>query len=151
MKNRFLTFAFIFLSVISCGENDEAPTEDDCAGQVCEATPGANETATTVQATLHGTYNMIITFAESNSPYPEGTRATFTISETKLAITIAGEDCFSIMNPVTRSPFSAPVFKADCIGDLAFQIAANSSGGVEEINMIFASGPGYYGQFRVEE
>lgn len=150
MKTKTLIFSIIFLFALSCGENDDVPTAEDCAGQVCEATPGANEAATTVPASLHGTYDMIITFAESNSPYPEGTKATFTISETRLTITIAGEDCFSIVNPVTRSPFSAPVFKADCIGDLAFQIAANQSGGVEEINMIFASGPGYYGQFRLE-
>ncbi|MFT6873658.1 MAG: hypothetical protein ACI8Q1_003141 [Parvicella sp.] len=150
MKRNLILFFTIGIFCLGCGEDEPAPNSDDCAGQVCEATPGTNETATTVPATLHGTYNMIITFAESNSPYPEGTRATFTISETRLTITIAGEDCFSIVNPVVRSPFNAPVFKADCIGDIAFQIAANQSGGLEEINMILASGPGYYGQFRVE-
>lgn len=150
MKAKTLFLTIIFLFALSCGENDDVPTAEDCAGQVCEATPGTNETATTVPASLLGTIDMIITFAESNSPYPEGTRATFTISETRLAITIEGEECFSIVNPVVRSPFQAPVFKADCIGDIAFQIAANQSGGVEEINMILASGPGYYGQFRLE-
>ncbi|WP_339608648.1 hypothetical protein [uncultured Roseivirga sp.] len=149
MKKQFALLVFAFLIITSCG-NEDPPTKDDCGGQVCEATPGTDETSTTVPNSLNGTYNMVITYAESNSPYPEGTTATFIIAAEKLTVSIDGEDCFSIINPVNRSPFTAPTFKADCIGDIAFQVAANQSGGLEEINLILASGPGYYGQFRVQ-
>ena len=149
MKKQLALLAISLFLFAACGE-DDAPTSEDCNGAVCTATAGTDETVTTVPSSLHGTYDMVITFAESNSPYPEGTRATFIISETKLIISIDGEDCFSVENAVKRSPFEAPVFKAACIGDIAFQIAQNQSGGLEEINLILASGPGYYGQFKVE-
>jgi hypothetical protein len=150
MKKQLLTLLFATFLLTACGGDDTPPTEDDCGGQVCEATAGTNEAATTVPTPLHGSYSMIITSAESSSPYPEGTRATFTIKAERLAISIDGEDCFSVVNPVTRSPFNAPLFKADCIGDIAFQISSNQSGALEEINLILASGPGFYAQFRVE-
>ena len=136
---------------IACDNGDaDVPDSDDCSGQVCEASPGTNEASTTVPNTLHGTYNMSIAYAESNSPYPQGTQATFTITADRLTVAIDGEECFSIVNPVTRGGLSAPLFKGDCVADIAFQVAANQSGALEEINLVLASGPGYYGQFRID-
>lgn len=151
MKKNILLMAVLGLTFWSCGNDDTVPTADDCGGQVCEATPGTDETATTVPAGLHGTYDMTLTFAEDGSPYPEGTQATFTITADRLTVSIDGEDCFSVTNPVNRSPFTAPTFKADCIADIAFQVAANQSGELNEINLIFASGPGFYGQFTIDQ
>ena len=149
---KYLSCVIVSASLfIACDNGDtEVPDADDCGGQVCEATPGTDESSTTVPTSLHGTYNMTITYAESNSPYPEGTQATFTITADRLTVAIDGEDCFSIVNPVTRGGLAAPLFKGDCVADIAFQVAANQSGALEEINLVLASGSGYYGQFRID-
>lgn len=147
MKKNFLILAALSLLSFGCGDDGDAPSAEDCNGEVCTATVGTNEAATTVPASLHGTYDMTITYAESNSPYPVGTQATFTVSENRLSVAIDGENCFSIINPVTRNSLAAPTFKADCVADIAFQVASNSSGAMHEINLILASGSGFYAQF----
>lgn len=146
MKSELLFFALVIVC-LSCG-NDDTPTADDCAGQVCMAVVGANETATTVPSEIHGTFNMELSFAESDSPVALGTKVTFTISANKLVVAYEGEDCFSIENPVAR--FGATnnyTFKAACIGDIAFNISQNTDGSLNEVNLELASGPGFYGQF----
>lgn len=147
MKSKLLFFALVIVC-LSCG-NDDAPTADDCAGQVCVAVVGANETATTVPSAIHGSFNMELTFAESDSPVALGTKVTFTISANKLVVAYEGEDCFSIENPVARFGATSGnyTFKAACIGDIAFNISQNSDGTLNEVNLELASGPGFYGQF----
>lgn len=146
-KNSILLLALVLLS-FSCG-NDDAPSADDCAGQVCMAVVGANETAVTVPSEIHGTFNMALTFAESDSPVPLGTKVTFTISANKLVVAYEGEDCFSIENPVARFGATSGnyTFKAACIEDIAFNISQNTDGSLNEVNLELASGPGFYGQF----
>lgn len=148
MKKNSILFLALAIFCFSCG-NDDAPSADDCNGEVCMATVGANETATTVPSEIHGTFNTELTFAEANSPVPLGTLATFTISATRLTVSIEGRDCFSIENPVMRFGATSGnfTFKADCIEDLAFNISQNSDGSLNEINLELASGPGFYGQF----
>lgn len=147
MKSKLLFFALAVIC-LGCG-NDDTPTADDCAGQVCMAVVGTGETATTVPSEIHGTFNMELTFAESDSPVPLGTLATFTISANKLVVTYEGEDCFSIENPVARFGATSGnyTFKAACIEDIAFNISQNTDGSLNEVNLELASGPGFYGQF----
>ncbi|WP_323756772.1 hypothetical protein [Roseivirga sp.] len=152
MKKQFAILALAALIFMACGEDDE-PTAEDCTGEVCTATVGANETAATVPTNLHGTFVTELTYAESNSPVDLGTEATFTISATKLVVSIDGRDCFSIENPVHRfgatSTSGNYTFKAACIEDIAFNISANTDGTLNEINLEKASGTGFYGQFTV--
>ena len=149
MKSKLFLFV-LAMACFSCG-NDDTPTADDCAGQVCMADVGANETATTVPSEIHGTFNMELTFAESDSPVPLGTKATFTISANKLIVAYEGEDCFSIENPVARFGATSGnyTFKAACIEDIAFNISQNTDGSLNEVNLELASGPGFYGQFTI--
>ncbi|KOF01866.1 hypothetical protein OB69_16175 [Roseivirga seohaensis subsp. aquiponti] len=153
MKKQLAILAFAALIFTACGEDDK-PTADDCGGEVCTATVGTDETAATVPANLHGTFVTVLTYAESNSPVALGTEATFTISATKLVVSIDGRDCFSIENAVHRfgaTPTSGNyTFKAACIDDIAFNISANTDGSLNEINLEKASGTGFYGQFTVK-
>jgi len=150
MKRNLLLGLVICSLSLSCG-TDDTPTVEDCNGEVCMATVGANETATTVPSEIHGTFKMELTFAEPNSPVALGTKVTFTISADKLVVTYEGEDCFTIENPVARfgaTPDSGnSTFKAACIGDIAFNISQNSDGSLNEVNLELASGPGFLGQF----
>jgi len=152
MKKLYISMlAAACLLVAACGD-DESPSAEDCTGEVCQATVGANETAATVPSNLHGTFVTELTYAEPDSPVALGTEATFTISANKLVVSIEGEDCFSIENPVFRFGATADnyTFKADCIDDIAFNISANTDGSLNEINLELASGPGFYGQFTLK-
>ncbi len=150
MKKVKTTFIILFAAVISfsCGDDDK-PSASDCDGQVCIATLGANETATTVPDAIHGEFNMELTHAESDSPVALGTKATFTISANKLIVSIEGRECFSVENPVMRFGATSGnfTFKADCIEDIAFNVSQNNDGTFNEINLEKASGPGFFGQF----
>jgi len=148
MKTNLTLFFALAIFCLSC-DNDDAPSADDCNGEVCMATVGANETATTVPSEIHGTFEMELTHAEPNSPVALGTKATFTIAANKLVVSIDGRDCFSVENPVMRFGATSGnfTFKAACIDDIAFNISQNSNGSLNEVNMELASGPGFYGQF----
>lgn len=152
MINGFKRVALLFscsaLILFSCSNEDE-PSAEDCNGEVCSASVGQDETAVTVPSNLHGTFNMVLSYAEPNSPISEGTEATFTISATTLVVSIEGEDCFSVENPVARFGATSGnyTFKAACIDDIAFNISENTSGELNEVNLELASGPGFYGQF----
>lgn len=152
MKKNILLMAVLGLSFWSCGNDDATPTADDCDGQVCVAVVGSDETATSVPAEIHGTFNMELTFAEPSSPVPLGTKVTFTISANKLVVAYEGEDCFSIENPVMRFGATSGnfTFKAACIEDIAFNISQNSDGTLNEVNLELASGPGFHGQFTLQ-
>ena len=52
--------------ITACGEDTE-PTANDCSGEVCQASAGQDETATSVPAAIHGTFEMEFTYAEPNS------------------------------------------------------------------------------------
>ncbi|MEC7753864.1 MULTISPECIES: hypothetical protein [Roseivirga] len=134
--------------ITACGEDTE-PTANDCSGEVCQASAGQDETATSVPAAIHGTFEMEFTYAEPNSPIAQGTEATFTISANTLVVSIEGRDCFSVENPVARFGATSGnyTFKAACIEDIAFNVSQNSDGSLNEINLELASGPGFYGQF----
>ena len=151
MKRNLVLMTVVCFFCFSCGE-DDTPSADDCTGEVCVATVGANETATSVPAAIHGTFAMELTHAEPNSPIALGTKATFIISATKLTVEIEGRDCFSIENPVARFGATSGnyTFKAACIEDIAFNISQNTDGSLNEINLELASGPGFYGQFTAE-
>ena len=148
MKTNLTLFFALAIICLSC-DNDDAPSADDCTGEVCMATVGANETATTVPSDIHGTFEMELTHAEPNSPVSLGTKATFTITANKLVVSIEGRDCFSIENPVMRFGATSGnfTFKAACIEDIAFNVSQNSDGSLNEVNLELASGPGFYGQF----
>lgn len=152
MKKSLLTLIAVGFLTFGCGDSGEEPSEEDCTGEVCTATVGSDETATTVPSDIHGTYNMVLSYAEPDSPIAAGTKATFTISATKLVVSIEGEDCFSVENPVARFGATSGnyTFKAACIDDIAFNVSQNSDGSLNEINLELASGPGFYGQFTLE-
>ena len=148
-----ISLLFTTLCVACDGGDGDEPSAEDCDGQVCLATVGADEMATAVPSEIHGTFNMEMTFAEANSPVPLGTKVTFTISATKLIVEYEGEDCFSIENPVARFGATSGnyTFKAACIDDIAFNISQNSDGSLNEVNLELASGPGFYGQFTLAD
>lgn len=148
MKKIAVLMTLMIFALQSCG-GDDSPSVDDCDGQVCMATVGDGESATTVPSAIHGTFQMVLTHAEPDSPIALGTMATFTISANKLIVSVEGEECFSVENPVARfgSTLGNYTFKAACIDDIAFNVSQNTDGSLNEINLELASGPGFYGQF----
>lgn len=144
--------AATFFLVAACGD-DDGPNASDCNGEVCQATIASGETAVTVPSEIHGTFNMEYTYAESNSPIDLGTKATFTIGANTLIVSVDGEECYTIENAVERGGGGSGnyIFKAECKADYAFNISQNTDGTLNEINLVPANGPGFYGQFTLVE
>ena len=128
--------------ILSCTENED--TSSNCA-TTCDYTLVAGETAGTVPASLDGTYNLIYGFAQPGSPFTDGTRATFTISNNELTVEIDGMECITLKNPVLIGTNNYK-FKDDCRDNIGYNVSPNNNGEFNEIN-VEPLGQGWLGQF----
>lgn len=143
LKHISLCLCITFFAM-SCSKNSSS-SSSSCAN-VCDYTLASGETASSVPANLHGTYNVTYTFADSDSPIPKDTKATIEISATEMIITVAGQECVAIKNPFRASGGVQDIFRDSCVANLSYHISTKQDGSFNEIN-VFDLGNEWYGQF----
>ena len=137
----------LFLSIlIGCESNDDETTNAINCSDECVYSIATGENGVSIPTSIHGTYNLTYTFASANSPFTDGTEATFSLSANTLVVSIDGEDCITVENPIERGSENF-LFKDTCRDNLTYNISMNSNGTFAEIN-IEPIGTGFYGQFK---
>lgn len=146
MKNlKYLSYLILFAFLISaCTTNSTDDVGNNCAN-TCDYTLASGETAATVPSSLDGTYNLTYGFAQSGSPFADGTTATFIISNNELTVEVDGFECITLKNPVLIGTNNYK-FKDDCRDNIGYNVSPNNDGSFNEIN-IEPLGQGWYGQF----
>ncbi|MDT7830952.1 hypothetical protein RQM59_01090 [Flavobacteriaceae bacterium S356] len=132
----------ILLLAAACTTNNQ--NTSDCETE-CSYTLASGETAGTVPTSIEGTYNLTYSFAQTGSPYTDGTTATFTLINNELTVEIEGHDCITLKNPVLIGTNNYK-FKDDCRDNIAFNVSPNNNGTFNEIN-VEPLGQGWLGQF----
>ena len=129
--------------VVACSKNNSS---GDCDS--CSYSKVSGETDATVSSTIVGKYELTMHYANSTSPYPDGTKATFTISETELLVEISGKGCITLKNPVFTAPGATEVvFKDTCRDNMLYGVSRTSAGALNEINISTLTGT-WLGQFK---
>lgn len=143
------TFLFISLFLLSCSDDDAEELSGDCS-TVCEYTLEAGQDPGSVPSSLHGELNLVLDFATPQSPFPEGTAAIFTVSETEMTVEIEGQDCITIRNPYRVPGTTEDNFVDDCRDNYIYGISADQSGNLNEINLGSVAGGNiqFLGQFK---
>jgi hypothetical protein len=155
MRKITLIFTAVLMIVVACKKEDETETNDptvtsSCDGAVCEPTLLSDETAASIPAGIQGTFSFTYDYAEPNSPFTNGKKATFTLTaDNELIVDLEGEDCYTLKNPTLR--FNGATgnyfFKDDCVKNICYNVSENQSGTLNEINVQPYSGVGWFGQF----
>lgn len=134
---KIILVSLTFLAFYSCSSSDE--NSSDCLE--CNYSLVSGESAATVSNQLIGTFNLTLDFVASNTySVSEGTKATFTVYEKEMTIEIEGEDCITLINPIASQSATEFVFKDNCRDDYMYAISENSSGGLNEVNVISLNG-----------
>lgn len=149
---RILNYFFLlslFCVFVACDDDDNDTPAGNCA-TVCEYTLEAGQDPGSVPAGLHGELNLILDFATPASPFPQGTAATFTVSETEMTVEIEGEECITLRNPFRIPGTSEDNFVDDCRDNYVYGISADQNGNLNEINLGALTGNGFQflGQFK---
>jgi hypothetical protein len=138
-------FSYLFVATLlisSCTSNTQNTSGCDTE---CAYTLAAGETAGTVPTSLEGTYNLTYGFAQTGSPFTNGTTATFTIVNNELTVEVSGQECITLKNPVLIGTNNYK-FKDDCRDNIAYNVSPNNNGAFNEIN-VEPLGQGWLGQF----
>ena len=143
-KLSYFFLSLFFLSTVACNSNDEENNLGNC--ETCSYTPKSNETAGTATSSLDGTYNVVLDFATAQSPFPEGTSATFTLSNNVLTVEISGEECITLKNPI-QTGTSEWAFIDECRDNYSYGISQDQNGEFNEINLGTTSFQ-FLGQFK---
>jgi hypothetical protein len=134
------------LIVVSCTKNED-PTEGDCA-TVCSYTLASGDTAGTAASSIEGTYNLTMHFPDAASPYPDGTKATFTLKNNILTVKVDGKDCITIKNPRLTTAGSTEIqFRDTCRDKISYAVSMTPSGTLNEINISSTDTNKWLGQF----
>ena len=147
MKNLTKTLSFLLFAILifSCSSSSNS-SGSNCA-TVCEYTLASGETAGTAAASIEGTYNLTMSYADAASPFPEGTKATFTLLDNILTVEVEGQDCITIKNPkLTTSGSTEIQFKDTCRDNLIYAVSMTKDGDLNEINLGDLKGK-FLGQF----
>ena len=140
LKN-ILKLTLLSLILVSCSSTDK---NSGC--EECSYTVASGETAGTVPSSLDGIFDLTYSNAQTGSPFTNGTKATFTISNNQLTVEINGK-CILLKNPIKTSP-SENTFKDTCTDNYQYSVSTNQSGALNEINLSSTTGTGFYGQFK---
>lgn len=142
------TLLFLFVSLVfSCSSSDEDPEGgDNVCNTKCAYTIVSGEVSGTIPTSIYGTYDLNYTNEEANSPFKNNQAGRFVISKNTLTISISGEKCITITNPVARGKDNY-LFKDTCRDNLTYNVSVNSNGTFAEVN-IEPFGQGFYGQFK---
>lgn len=136
--------------MLSCSNDDDNNTNSANCSTVCEYTLEAGQGPGSVPESLHGKLNLVLDFATPQSPFPEGTAATFTVSATEMTVEIEGEECITLINPYRIPGTSEDNFIDDCRDDYIFGISADQNSNLNEINLGSIAGGNiqFLGQFK---
>lgn len=139
---KFLLALSIPMFFISCDDDDNETPTGNCS-TVCEYTLETGQDPGSVPAGLHGVLNLTLDFATPQSPFPQGTLATFTVSETEMTVEIEGEECITLRNPFRIPGTTEDNFVDDCRDNYVYGISADQNGNLNEINLGAISGQGF--------
>ena len=142
LKSLLIIASLVFF--ISCENGEEDMTSGSCSN-TCDYTLTSGQTSATVPSALDGTYNLTYGFAQTGSPFTDGTKATFTISNNELTVEIEGQECITLRNPVLIGTNNYK-FMDDCRDNIGYNVSPNNNGSFNEIN-IEPLGQGWLGQF----
>lgn len=142
--------------VAGCSSSNNNTGGGSCdSGLSCSPTVGAGETeAGDIPAEAVGTYTTTYDdFGNTGGPFATGTTATFEVtSDNKLIVSIDGQECIVLENPVYR--FGAGegdgnfTFKDNCENDVAFNLSLNNAdNSFNEVNVEPVDSTGFFGQF----
>ena len=113
---------FALTIIISCSKNnDDSSSATNCSNE-CAHTIANGETASTVSSSLDGTYDLTYHAAQSGSPYTNGTKASFTLSNNQLTIEIDG-NCITLKNPFKNAGGVQDIFTDDCDKNAQYHIS----------------------------
>jgi hypothetical protein len=144
-----ITAVVVFISLVfSCSSADENLEEggDNVCNTKCVYTITSAETKATIPKSIFGTYDLKYTYEESNSPFKNNQTGRFVISNNTLTVSISGESCITITNPVARGKDNY-LFKDTCRDNITYNVSANTDGTFAEVN-IEPIGQGFFGQFK---
>ena len=144
MKTSKLMLLFVTLSFLTSCQNEEDMSSSSC-DTTCDYTLTSGQTAATVPSSLEGTYRLTYGFAQPGSPFTDGTKATFTISNNELTVEIEGQECITLKNPVLIGTNNYK-FMDDCRDNIGYNLSPNNNGSFNEIN-VEPIGQGWFGQF----
>ncbi|QNM84669.1 hypothetical protein H9W90_10720 [Polaribacter pectinis] len=141
-KKITLLFLTISLAIACSSESSSSGCE------TCEYTIASGETAGTAAKSIEGTYNLTMHFADAASPYPDGTKATFTLMDNVLTVEVAGEECITIKNPRLTTAGSTEIqFRDTCRDKISYDVSMTQSGELNEINISSTVDSKWLGQF----
>jgi hypothetical protein len=150
-KHVFFTTLYLPIGKIMSGKKLKSNFDfDKTNGVVCEPALLSDETAATIPTGIQGSFSFTYNYAEPESPFSNGTKASFTITAgQELIVELDGEDCYTLKNPALRFNGAAGnyFFKDDCVHNICFNVSENQDGTLNEINVQPVSGVGWYGQF----
>lgn len=142
-----LTVLLVTTIVIAACSSNNNSTSENCA-TICEYTLGSGETAGTAAASIEGSYNLTMHFPDAASPFPEGTKATFTLINNVLTIEVEGQECITIKNPRLTTPGSTEIqFRDTCRDKISYDVSMTQSGDLNEINISSTIDNKWLGQF----
>lgn len=155
MRKITLMLAAVLMIAVACKKDEETvsndqPSVSSCDGTICEPALLSDETAASIPAGIQGTYSFTYDYAEPDSPFANGKKATFTLTaDNELIVELEGEDCYTLKNPALRFDGATGnyFFKDDCIKNICYNVSENQSGTLNEINVQPYSGVGWFGQF----
>ncbi len=134
------------VSVLGCKKSSTTPTAGACSTE-CSYTFASGDVAATVASTLKGTYNLSMKYADAASPFPDGTKAKFTIDDNKLIVEIDGKPCITLKNPKNTGLGSNEIrFVDNCDKNITYDVSQTPTGSLNEIN-ISTLGYTWLGQF----
>lgn len=131
-KLRYFFLTLLLISSVACNSNDDEENLVNC--ETCTYTPKSNETAGTTPSSLEDTYNVVLDFATAQSPFPEGTTASFPLSNNVLTVEISDEACITLKNPI-QTGNSEWTFIDDSRDNYIYGISQNQNGDFNEINL----------------
>jgi len=136
-----IAFTLMLTLIFACSNNSG---NDDC--EECSYNKTSSETAGTV-AVADGVYNLTLHFPTSGSPFVDGTKGKFTISDNTLTVEIEGKECIVLKNPILTTSGSTEVkFKDTCRDEISYDVSSAGNNQLNEINISTLDGT-WLGQF----
>ncbi|MGK0414279.1 MAG: hypothetical protein ACJA1B_002502 [Polaribacter sp.] len=141
-----ITFTlFTAMAFFACSNNDN--TSSGSCATVCEYTLTSSDTAGTAATSIEGSYSLTMHFPDVASPFPEGTKATFTLMNNVLTVEVDGKECITIKNPrLTTSGSTEVQFRDTCRDKISYDVS-ESNGALNEINISSTEDGKWLGQF----
>ena len=141
-----ITLSIFTVLIISACSSNSSNTPGSC-NTVCEYTLTSNDTAGTAATSIEGTYNLTMHFPDAESPFPEGTKAIFTLLDNVLTVEVEGQECITIKNPRLTTLGSTEVqFRDTCRDMISYDVSENN-GALNEINISSTTNGKWLGQF----